>query len=188
MSASLGLTLPNHFVFPSSPTGKSVLFSFVSSKPEPIQGHAIKEIKVSTTLNKDLPIRIVSQKSTEELKPVKVFRSTLTSPLISPRSLASSKARGFSPKYSKLLSEPTIEKISSPSRFIRNTTPKNDITEIIKNSLKLQQKNLKENMKKLENEKKSKIRKKMKLKLFDKFIRKENFSKFKQKELTPRPE
>ena len=164
MSALLGLTSQSQFILPKSPTYKTIQVNFNSPCTQSITGHSVKEIKVTTYQNKELPIklRIVQKKTIEETKSPKSIKSAVRSPVISPRSLASTRTNLLSPRSGRPADSRKAE-VSSPKQKFQygELSPRQDISELLKKSLKMQSKKHKEMKIKSEKELKTKITKKI---------------------------
>ena len=169
MSATLGLTNPNHFTISNSPPSKLVQFQLALLVSPAIKGHPIQEVKVNTYQNKELPIaiQISHKKISEDAKSPKSLKSTLNSPLASPRSYTSTRTNLFSLKSARLQDSGKLETFQiKQGENIRELSPKQDISELLKNSLKTQYKKSKELRKKSDNE--------VKIKQLKRLQRKEN--------------
>lgn len=182
MSAILAVTSPSYFTLANSPTLKLTHFNFNLVNSPSIVGHPVKEIRVSTEPNKVLPIPIqISKRNQDGTKSPKSFKSTLNSPITSPRS---TRTNLFSPRSTRLIDSARMEILKSQTS---EKSPRQDISDLLKNSLKVQSKKAKDLKKKNQNEIKTKITKKMQMKVFDKVTREENLWKFKQRAHSPRP-
>jgi IQ calmodulin-binding motif len=180
MSAGLGLSIPIYFIFSSSPKGKPDLFALNSPSSNIIRGHSVREVQVTRMQDKQLPIPIKLQSSCSKMRlnSPKSVKSSYTTPIISPRSFISTRTNACSPK---LITAERSDLSNITEKYHQFQSPKQNINELVKNSLKNQVKTLKETQKKIENENKMKLNKKVQMKVFNKVVCDDNLLKFKQK-------
>lgn len=187
MSTVFGLSSPNGFTLQKFQNSGITCFAATSGLGSPVTGRSICEVKVSKGLDKELPIpiKLVTRKITEDAKSPKSFRSTVISPMVSPRSQASTRTNIYSPKSLKFLESPkeTLKHIFT----FPDTSHKQDISDLLKNTLRIHSQQSKQQRIKIERDAKSRIEKKTQMKLLDKIIRDDNFYKFKQKSVLFRP-
>lgn len=151
-----------------------------------VLGHTIKEVQVIKTTSTDLPIpiKLPTSRSPSGSKTTRSLKSPLASPMISPRSFTSSKTFAFSPKSANPhLDQRQVFSIKRCSGH----SPKQDIEDLVKNSLK--QEKTQQRIQKIKSKQaiKLKLQKKLQMKVLDEFIRQENLSRFKQKCNLTRP-
>ena len=190
MSATLGLTNPYLFTIQNSPTSRLTQFQLTAVVSPTIKGHPIQEVRVSTHQHKVLPmpIQISHKRMPEDAKSPKSLRSTMNSPIGSPRSYRSTRTNHFSPKSVRLHDTGKIETFQlKQSGNARELSPRQDISELLRNSLKIQEKKTKELKQKYDNEMKTKQLKRLQRKEYDSKLRDENLKRFKQRIASPRP-
>lgn len=160
-----------------------VTASIIQSK---IEGHIVQEVKVLKAVATDLPIpiKLPPTRSPSGARTVRSIKSNLNSPLVSPKSMVGSKTFMFSPKSSQ---PDSCQRKNKSSKRQQDHSPRQDIGELLKNSLKQEKTQQKAQKIRVKQEIKSKLQKKLQLKVLDEFIRQENLNKFKQKCPLSRP-
>lgn len=161
-------------------------FLMVTTIDAKIQGHTVQEVKVMRADTSDLPIpiKLPVTRSPSGARTTRSIKSNLNSPIVSPKSFVSSKTFIFSPKSSQPDSH---QRKNQSSKRPGEQSPRQDIGELLKNSLKQEKSQLKAQKVRAKQEIKSKLQKKLQMKVLDEFIRQENLSKFKQKCPLSRP-
>ena len=148
-----------------------------------VLGHTVKEVEVLKTSSSELPIpiKLLIPRPQPGSKTARSIKSRLVSPIISPRSIPSCKTFVLSPKPQN----PNISQRQVNS--VKRLSLKHDIEDLVKNSL--QQEKTQQVIQKIKSKQaiKLKFKKKLQMKLFDEFIRQENFSRFRQKSRLAKP-
>jgi hypothetical protein len=177
MSEVLAYLTANTKVFPL----KQVLFATAPALHTQIQGHIVKEVKVVKSPGKNLPIpiKVLMKKSPDLGRTCKRFSSPVVSPVHSPKTLSTWKIAQ--------MKNGLVTQQDSPRKIEKINSPRKDIKNILKLAIKQEKKKKKAEKNKFLEEHKLKLQKRIKLKVFDEFIRRENLQKFKQRLPLTRP-